>query len=85
MALQYSFKQVFLKFIFECVINTAPQASNSVYGRGKCLKCKNFTESIFQWQRGQVIWVFFEHFSLFSFRFFYHIFSLSLVSLYPHC
>ena len=70
MALKYSFKLIFLKVIFECVINTALQASNSVYGREKCSKCNNFTGSIIQWQRGPVIWVFFEHFSLFSFRFF---------------
>ena len=45
----------FLKFIFECVINTAPLASSSVYGREKWLKCHNFTGSIIQWQRGPVI------------------------------
>ena len=85
MALKYSFKLIFLKFIFESVINTPLQASNSVYGKENCSKCNNFTGSIIQWQRGLVVCVFFKHFSLFSFRLFYHIFSLSLPSLYPRC
>ena len=78
MALKYSFKLISLKFILEGVINTAPKASNSVYGRKKCSKCNNFSGSIIQWQRGPVVWVFFEHFSLFSFKFFNHIFPFRL-------
>ena len=70
MALKYSFKLISLKFILEGMINTAPKASNSAYGREKCSKCNNFSGSIIQLQRGPVVWVFFEHFSLFSFRFF---------------
>ena len=58
MVLKYSFKLIFLKVIFECVINTALQASNSVYGREKCSKCNNFTGSIIQWESGLVVWVF---------------------------
>ena len=41
--------------------------------------------SMAAWPSDMRLWVFFEHFSLFSFRFFNPIFSLSLVSLYPHC
>ena len=33
-----SFKLVFLKCIFECMINTALPASNSVYGREKLFR-----------------------------------------------
>ena len=33
MALKYSFKQFFLKGIFELMIKTTPQGSNSVNGR----------------------------------------------------
>ena len=74
MASKYSFKLIFLKFIFECLKNTAPHASSNVYVREKCLKCNNFAGSIIQRQCGPVIWVFFEHFSLFSFRFFFFTF-----------
>ena len=35
MALKYALKLFFLKRIFEFMINTAPPASNSVYGREK--------------------------------------------------
>ena len=35
MALKYALKLFFLKRIFEFIINTAPPASNSVYGREK--------------------------------------------------
>ena len=37
MALKYSFKLIFLKCLFDFMINTSPQASNSVNGREKCL------------------------------------------------
>ena len=50
MARKYSFKLIFLKCILEFMINTVPPASNIVYGREKCLECKNFTHSINQWQ-----------------------------------
>ena len=46
MALKYSLKLIFLKCIFEFMINTAPQASNSVYAREKCLNSINFTQRI---------------------------------------
>ena len=42
MALKYSFRLIFLQFIFEGMINTAPQASNSVNGREKGFKSINF-------------------------------------------
>ena len=35
MALKYALKLIFLKCIFEFMVNTAPPASNSVYGREK--------------------------------------------------
>ena len=35
MVLKYSFKLFFLKCIFEFMINTAPQGSNSVNGKEK--------------------------------------------------
>ena len=34
-ALKYALKLIFLKFLFEIMINRAPPASNSVYGREK--------------------------------------------------
>ena len=34
-ALKYALKLIFFKCIFEFMINTAPQASNNVYGREK--------------------------------------------------
>ena len=77
MALKYSFKLIFLKVIFECVINTALQASNSVYGREKCSKCNIFTGSIIQWQCGPVIWVFFEHFFCLVLDFLSHFFPFA--------
>ena len=54
--MKYSFQLIFLKCIFEFTINTAPQASNGVYGRENCLKCNNFTTSFIQCQRGPVVW-----------------------------
>ena len=39
--LKYAFKLIFLKCIFEFMINTAPTTSNSVHGREKCFKCNN--------------------------------------------
>lgn len=41
MTLKYPFKLIVVKCIFEFFINTAPQASNSSYGREKCLNCNN--------------------------------------------
>ena len=42
MVLKYSFKLFFLKCIFEFMIITAPQRSNSVNGREKYFKSVNF-------------------------------------------
>ena len=39
------------------MISTAPQASNSVYGKVKCFKYINRTVRIVQWQRGPVVWL----------------------------
>ena len=42
MALKDALKLIFLKFIFEFMINLAPPTSNSVHGGEKCLKYNNF-------------------------------------------
>ena len=42
MALKYALKLIFLKFIFEFMINLAPPTSNSVHGGEKCIKYNNF-------------------------------------------
>ena len=39
--LKYAFTLIFLKCIFEFMINTVPTTSNSVHGREKCFKCNN--------------------------------------------
>jgi len=39
--LKYAFKLIFLKCIFEFIINTAPTTSNSVHSREKCFKYNN--------------------------------------------
>ena len=52
----FEIQLIFLKCIFVFTINTAPQASNSVYGGENCLKCNNFTTSFIQCQRGPVLW-----------------------------
>ena len=44
MALKCSFKLFFLKCVFEFMINTAPQGSNSVNGRVKYFKAINFKD-----------------------------------------
>ena len=56
MALKYSFKLIFHKCLFDFMINTSPQASHSVNGREKCLKCDNFTSLIIKCQHGPVFW-----------------------------
>ena len=38
MALKYAFKLIFVKWILQFIINTAPPTSNSVHGREKCFK-----------------------------------------------
>ena len=43
--MKYALKLIFLKCIFEFMINTAPPASNSVYGREKLI---DMTKLIFQ-------------------------------------
>jgi len=48
MVLKYSFKPFFLKCIFEFMINTAPQGSNSVNGREKYFNCINFKKQTVQ-------------------------------------
>ena len=53
MALKYAFKLVFLKCIFELMINTAPPTSNSVHGREKCFKYNNFNLPVVQSLRGR--------------------------------
>ena len=55
MALKFSLKLTFLKCIFECMINTVLQASNSVYAKEKCLNSINFTRQIYQWPRDPVV------------------------------
>ena len=52
----FEIQLIFHKCIFEFTIKTAPQASNSVYGRENCLKCNNLTTLFIQCQRGQVVW-----------------------------
>ena len=57
-ALKYSFQLIFLKSIFEFTINTAPQASNGVYGRETAwsviiLLRRHLFSAM---QRGPVVW-----------------------------
>ena len=49
------FKLIFLKYIFECMINTVPLTSNSIHGKEKCFKYNNFSITIIQWLRGTVV------------------------------
>ena len=42
MDLKYSFKLIFLKCIFEFMINIVPLATNSAYGKERCFKLTNF-------------------------------------------
>ena len=51
-------KLVFLKCMFEFMVNTAPPTSNSVYGREKCFKCNNFSihHSFCIWTWSNVAW-----------------------------
>ena len=46
---------IFLKCIFEFMINTAPQGSNSVNGREKYFNTINFDELSVQWSHGPVV------------------------------
>ena len=55
MALNCACKLIFLKCIFEFIINAAPLTSNSVHGREKCFKCNNFSVTIIHWLRGAVV------------------------------
>ena len=85
--LKYAFKLIFLKCIFEFMINTAPTTSNSVHGREKCFKCNNNYFSVTKMlsripNPREVILLNFLHFFLFSFD---HFLSLWLVSLYSLC
>ena len=89
-----SLKPFVLKSTFEFMINTAPQASNSAYGKEDCFKVNTFTEPTIPQQRnlweltprtrGVRIspWVFSFLCTIF---FFDHIFSLWLVSFVSHC
>ena len=53
MVLKYSFKLFFLKCIFEFIINTAPEGSNTVNGRGKYFNTNNFKNgTAFEWPSG---------------------------------
>ena len=54
MVLKYVLKLIFLKCIFEFMINTAPPALKSVCFRQKCLKYNSFTSVINLWQYGAV-------------------------------
>ena len=56
MTLKYSFKLIFLQFIFKFMISTAPQASNGVNGREKCLNLFFRCEKKLQGKRGPVVW-----------------------------
>ena len=49
------FKLIFLKYIFEWMINTVPLTSNSIHGKEKCFKYNNFSITIIQWLRGAVV------------------------------
>ena len=51
MVLKYAFKLIFLKCIFEFIINSAPPTSNSVQGREKCVKDDNVNGTIIPWLR----------------------------------
>ena len=46
-----SLKPFVLKCTFEFMINTAPQASNSAYGKEDCFKVNTFTEPTIPQQR----------------------------------
>ena len=46
-----SLKPFVLKSTFEFMINTAPQASNSAYGKDDCFKVNTFTEPTIPQQR----------------------------------
>ena len=52
MALKYSLQLIFTKFIFEIMINTTPQASNSMNGREKWYEFINFPSLTGQGTRG---------------------------------
>ena len=54
--MKYALKLIFLKCIFELIINTAPPASNSVYGREKLFDMTKFifqimSVTLVQWSR----------------------------------
>ena len=53
--MKYSFELFFLKFIFEFIINAAPQGSNSVNSREKYFNTINFTLQLVQWSHGTVV------------------------------
>ena len=55
MVLKYSFKPFFLQCIFEFMINTASQGSNSVNGREKYFNCINVKKQTVQWSHGPVV------------------------------
>ena len=46
MALKYALKLIFLKCIFEFMINTAPPDSGNVYGRKNCFDKINFSNHV---------------------------------------
>ena len=55
MALKYSFKLFFLKSIFEFIMNTAPQGSNSVNGGEKQFDTIKFQGCFVQASHGLVV------------------------------
>ena len=55
MVLKYSFELFFFKYIFEFMINTAPQGSNIVNSSEKYFNTINFNEPSAQWSHGPVV------------------------------
>ena len=69
---KYALKLIFLKFIFELMIKTAPPAKNSVYGRDVC-HCGAVVKELRAradkpgWTPGDAVFCFFLFFCLVSF------------------
>ena len=55
MALKYAFKLIFLKCIFEFMVNSAPPTSNNVHGREKSFKDDKGNGTIIPWLRGAIV------------------------------
>ena len=78
MALKYALKLIFLKCIFEFMINTAPPTSNSIHGREKCFKYNDFNLPV----PAKSLFLNFVHFFLFVFWSFFpfHLFPFILTA-----